>query len=138
MMSGVGSRDKLLQHFNLNSREAGPFKTFHRIRNCQATRGWSVYYICDKQETYALIGIYHIAKSRHFVGILKNNNYSESALVERPAMEPLSQLGWSARNCFHEFDLPAPTLRQAGISSLTVNSATCLPQPGRLRPLLVK
>lgn len=51
-----------------------------------------------------MIGIYHIAKSRHFVEILKKNNYSESALVERPAMELLSQLGWSARNCFHEFD----------------------------------
>ena len=34
----------------------------------------------------------------------KNSDYSESALVERPAMDLFSQLGWSVQNCFHEFD----------------------------------
>jgi len=36
--------------------------------------------------------------------IPKSDKYSEEALVERPAMELLSQLGWTVRNCFHEFD----------------------------------
>jgi len=34
----------------------------------------------------------------------KSDKYSEEVLVKRPAMELLSQLGWSVRNCFHEFD----------------------------------
>ncbi|MEW6605897.1 MAG: type I restriction endonuclease subunit R [bacterium] len=34
----------------------------------------------------------------------KNNDYSESALVERPAMDLFSQLGWSVQNCLHECD----------------------------------
>lgn len=35
--------------------------------------------------------------------ILKNDKYSESALVERPAIALFSQLGWSVQNCFHGF-----------------------------------
>jgi type I restriction enzyme R subunit len=34
----------------------------------------------------------------------KNSNYSESTLIERPAMDLFSHLGWVVRNCFHEFD----------------------------------
>ncbi|MBP7792605.1 MAG: type I restriction endonuclease subunit R [Candidatus Goldbacteria bacterium] len=33
-----------------------------------------------------------------------NNDYSESALIEKPAMDLFSKLGWSVQNCFHEFD----------------------------------
>lgn len=36
--------------------------------------------------------------------ILKNDKYSESALVERPAMNLFRQLDWSVQNCFYEFD----------------------------------
>lgn len=34
----------------------------------------------------------------------RNSNYSESALVERPAMDLFGKLGWSVQNCFHEFN----------------------------------
>lgn len=34
----------------------------------------------------------------------KNSDYSESALVERPAMDLFGQLDWSVQNCFNEFD----------------------------------
>jgi len=34
----------------------------------------------------------------------RNGKYTEEALVERPAMELFSQLGWVVQNCFHEFD----------------------------------
>ena len=33
-----------------------------------------------------------------------NSDYSESALVEHPAMGIFSQLGWSVQNYFTEFD----------------------------------
>lgn len=34
----------------------------------------------------------------------RNDRYSEESLVERPAMKLFGQLGWSAQNCFHEFN----------------------------------
>ncbi len=34
----------------------------------------------------------------------KSDKYSESALLEKPAIELFNQLGWSVQNCFHEFD----------------------------------
>ena len=34
----------------------------------------------------------------------RNSDYSESTLVEKPAIELFSKLGWSVQNCFHEFD----------------------------------
>jgi len=36
--------------------------------------------------------------------IKKYDKYSEEKLVEQPAIELFSQLGWSVQNCFHEFD----------------------------------
>ncbi|OQB98535.1 MAG: Type I restriction enzyme EcoR124II R protein [Spirochaetes bacterium ADurb.Bin110] len=36
---------------------------------------------------------------------LRTIDFSESALVEKPAMELFEKLGWSIRDCFHEFDL---------------------------------
>jgi len=34
----------------------------------------------------------------------KDSSYSEQALVEKPAMDLFSQLGWTVKNCFNEFD----------------------------------
>jgi type I restriction enzyme, R subunit len=34
----------------------------------------------------------------------KDNNYSEDALIERPAIQLFEELGWSFANCFHEFN----------------------------------
>jgi type I restriction enzyme R subunit len=31
-------------------------------------------------------------------------NYSESALIEQPAIELFRTLGWQTANCFHEFE----------------------------------
>jgi type I restriction enzyme R subunit len=36
----------------------------------------------------------------------ESDDYSEDALVERPAIELLKELGWQAANCFHEFRHP--------------------------------
>ncbi|MFQ5455925.1 MAG: type I restriction endonuclease subunit R [Nitrospirota bacterium] len=50
----------------------------------------------------------------------RDSKYTEEALVERPAMELFSQLGWSFQNCFHEFDLSACGHAQAGEKGLSV------------------
>lgn len=34
----------------------------------------------------------------------KSDKYSEAELIERPAIELFSQLGWSVQNCLYEFD----------------------------------
>ena len=32
------------------------------------------------------------------------NLYTEDALIEQPAIAVFRELGWSAANCFHEFE----------------------------------
>ena len=39
-----------------------------------------------------------------------SGDYSESALVEQPAMELFGELGWETADCFHEFDSGRSTL----------------------------
>ncbi len=61
----------------------------------------------------------------------KNKNYSEAALVERPAMELFSQLGWSVQNCFHEFD-------EKGLSFLGRETKADVVMISKLKPILQK
>ena len=44
----------------------------------------------------------------------RNSDYSESALVEKPAMDLFNQLGWTVQNCFHEFDIVSKYEREMG------------------------
>jgi len=61
----------------------------------------------------------------------RDEKYSEFALVERPTMELLSQLGWSVRNCFHEFD-------DKGLSFLGRDNKADVVLVSRLKPILRK
>jgi len=57
-------------------------------------------------------------------------DYSEDALVEKPAIELFRKLGWKAANCFHEFDY--------GQSPLGRESKGEVVLVQRLRPALEK
>ncbi|MEW6618813.1 MAG: type I restriction endonuclease subunit R [bacterium] len=61
----------------------------------------------------------------------KDNKYSESALVERPAMDLFSQLGWSVQNCFYEFD-------ENGKSFLSRETKADVVLVSKLKPALQK
>ncbi len=61
----------------------------------------------------------------------RNSDYSESALIERPAMELFSQLGWSIQNCFHEFD-------EKGLSFLGRETKADVVLVSKLKPVLQK
>jgi type I restriction enzyme R subunit len=61
----------------------------------------------------------------------RNSDYSESALIERPAMELFSQLGWSVQNCFHEFD-------EKGLSFLGRETKADVVLVSKLKPVLQK
>jgi len=61
----------------------------------------------------------------------KSDKYSEEALVERPAMELFSRLGWSVQNCFHEFD-------ENGLSFLGRETKGDVVLISRLKPILQK
>ena len=41
---------------------------------------------------------------------MTESDYSESALVEQPAIELFGELGWETADCFHEFDSGKSTL----------------------------
>jgi len=59
----------------------------------------------------------------------KSDKYSEEALVERPAMELFSQIGWSVQNCFHEFD-------EKGLSFLGRETKGDVVLISKLKPIL--
>ena len=61
----------------------------------------------------------------------KNSNYSEQALVEKPAMDLFSQLGWDVANCFNEFD-------ERGVSFLGRDNKSDVVLLSRLKPILQK
>jgi len=61
----------------------------------------------------------------------RNSDYSESALIEKPAIELFSQLGWSVQNCFHEFD-------ENGKSSLGRETKADVVLISKLKPALKK
>mgnify|MGYP005840462025 FL=1 len=61
----------------------------------------------------------------------KSDKYSEEALVEKPAMELFSQLGWSVQNCFHEFD-------KNGLSFLGRETKADVVLISKLKPVLQK
>jgi len=63
--------------------------------------------------------------------IFKNSNYSEQALVERPAINLFYQLGWSVMNCFNEFD-------ERGVSFLGRDNKSDVVLLSRLKPILQK
>lgn len=63
--------------------------------------------------------------------IAKSNNYSEEALVERPAINLFYQLGWSVMNCFNEFD-------ERGVSFLGRDNKSDVVLLSRLKPILQK
>ena len=54
--------------------------------------------------------------------------YTEDALVERPAISLLAELGWETFNAYHEFDHGASTLGREARSEVII--------PARLRPAL--
>ena len=58
----------------------------------------------------------------HFTG------YTEDALVERPAISLLAELGWETLNAYHEFDHGTSTLGREARSEVII--------PARLRPAL--
>ncbi len=60
-----------------------------------------------------------------------DSKYSEEALVEKPAMELFSQLGWSVQNCFHEFD-------KKGLSFLGRETKADVVLVSKLKPMLEK
>lgn len=71
----------------------------------------------------------------------RNSDYSESALVEKPAMDLFSQLGWAVQNCFHEFDLSAEASAKAGengISFLGRETKADVVLVSKLKPALKK
>lgn len=61
----------------------------------------------------------------------KDGNYSEDALIERPAIDLLQGLGWQFQNCFHEFD-------DSGVSSLGRDNKSDVILVNKLRPVLEK
>ena len=61
----------------------------------------------------------------------KENKYSESELIEKPAMELFGQLGWSVQNCFHEFD-------ENGLSFLGRETKAEVILISKLKPVLKK
>jgi type I restriction enzyme R subunit len=61
----------------------------------------------------------------------KENKYSESELIEKPAMELFGQLGWSVQNCFHEFD-------ENGLSFLGRETKAEVILISKLKPFLKK
>ncbi len=61
----------------------------------------------------------------------RDSKYTEEALVERPAMELFSQLGWSVQNCFHEFD-------EKGLSFLGRDNKADMILISKLKPILQK
>ncbi len=60
-----------------------------------------------------------------------HKKYSESELVEKPAMELFSQLGWSVQNCCHEFD-------EKGLSFLGRETKGDVVLISKLKPVLQK
>ena len=63
--------------------------------------------------------------------IFKSDKYSEKELIEKPAMDLFSQLGWSVQNCFHEFD-------ENGKSSLGRETKADVVLISKLKPALKK
>ena len=61
----------------------------------------------------------------------RDSKYSEEALVERPAIGLFNQLGWSVKNCFHEFD-------DKGLSLLGRDNKADVVLISRLKPVLQK
>lgn len=61
----------------------------------------------------------------------KDGNYSEDALIERPAIELLERLGWKHQNCFHEFD-------ESGVSFLGRDNKSDVVLISKLRLVLEK
>jgi len=61
----------------------------------------------------------------------RDSKYSEEALLERPSIELFSQLGWSVKNCFHEFD-------EKGLSFLGRETKGDVVLISKLKPVLQK
>ena len=75
----------------------------------------------------------------------KNNKYSESELIEKPAMDLFRQLGWAVQECFHESfgDLPssrAPLPEGEGVNKIYLGRETKADVVliSRLKPALKK
>lgn len=69
----------------------------------------------------------------------RNSDYSESALVEKPAMDLFSQLGWSVQNCFNEFDpVSKYGAGENGKSSLGRETKADIVLVSKLRPAIKK
>ncbi len=60
----------------------------------------------------------------------EQSDYSEDALVEQPAIDLFSKLGWGTTNCYHEFDSGKSALGRDNMGEVVLLE--------RLRPLLEK
>ncbi len=59
--------------------------------------------------------------------------YTEDALVERPAISLLADLGWETVNAYHEFDHGASTLGRRPVPRLSLPPACALLCSGSIR-----